>query len=394
MDWDACLAILPPKGKREIAGSGADLRPVERCAALRVGACQSAFNRVRSATGPSSVPTAFSMRLLVIGTGSIGERHLRVFQQLDRCDAIAFCETHPARRAEIAQRYGIPETFAFSDLDTALAKGSYDIAVVATPAPTHLDIGTRLAEFGVHQLMEKPLSLSLEGVEEYARLVSEQDVTVAVGYVHRAHPALAAIRREIASGRYGRLLELNLATGQSFAQIRPAYREVYFARPEMGGGAINDMITHYYSVGDWLAGPITRLVTDAAHQSLAGVAVEDTVHTLTRHGNGAMGSYSLNLYQHPNEALLTVVCERGTLRADYARRRWSWMTDPGGEWNHVPVSVPDRDEIYRLQNSAFLDAVEGFGEVLCPLEDAIRTLKVNLASHRSAAGSSWEEVPA
>ncbi len=334
------------------------------------------------------------MRLLVIGTGSIGERHLRVFQQLDRCDAIAFCEPHAARRSEIAGRYGIPEVFAFADLDTALAKGAYDIAVVATPAPTHLSIGTRLAGLGVHQLMEKPLSLALDGVGDYARLVAEKGLTVAVGYVHRAHPAVAAIKGAIASGRFGRPIELNIATGQSFAQIRPAYREIYFARPEMGGGAINDMITHMYNVGDWLAGPISRLVTDAAHQVLDGVAVEDTVHTLTRHENGAMGTYSLNLYQHPNEVVMTVVCERGTLRAEYAKSRWSWMTEPNGTWNHEPVSVPDRDEIYRIQNSAFLDAVEGFGEVLCPLEDAIRTLEVNLASHRSAAASSWQNVPA
>jgi len=332
------------------------------------------------------------MRLLVIGTGSIGERHLRVFQQLDRCDAIAFCEPHAPRRAEIAERYGIPEAFAFADLDTALAKGAYDLAVVATPAPTHLAIGSRLAALGVHQLMEKPLSLGLEGVDDYLRLVSENGITVAVGYVHRAHPAVAAIRREIQSGRFGRPVELSISSGQSFAQLRPAYREVYFAKPEMGGGAINDMITHMYNVGDWLAGPIRRLVTDAAHQVLDGVSVEDTVHTLTRHEGGAMGTYSLNLYQHPNEVLMTVVCERGTLRADYANRRWSWMTEPNGTWNHEPVEVPDRDEIYRIQNTAFLDAVEGCGEVLCSLADAVRTLRVNLASHRSAAESAWQTI--
>ncbi len=333
------------------------------------------------------------MRLLVIGTGSIGERHLRVFQQLDRCDAIAFCETHPARRAEIAARYGIPEAFAFPDLDSALAKGAYDLAVVATPAPTHLAIGTRLAELGVHQLMEKPLSLSLDGVEDYARLVAEKGIVVAVGYVHRAHPAVAAIRREIASGRFGKPVNVSISTGQAFAQIRPAYREVYFAKPELGGGAINDMITHMYNVGDWLAGPIRRLVTDAAHQVLEGVTVEDTVHTLTRHENGAMGSYTLNLYQHPNEVLMTVVCERGTLRADYARLRWSWMDEPNGTWHHEPVEVPDRDEIYRVQNAAFLDAVDGSGEVLCSLDDAIRTLHVNLASHRSATEAGWQDIP-
>jgi len=332
------------------------------------------------------------MRLLVIGTGSIGERHLRVFQHLGRCDEIAFCETHPGRRAEIAERYGIPADFAFSDLDSALAGGTYDIAVVATPAPTHLAIGTRLAERGVHQLMEKPLSLSLDGVEQYARCVAENRLVVAVGYVHRAHPAVSAIRREIASGRYGKVLALTISTGQSFAQIRPAYRDVYFAKPELGGGAINDMITHMYNVGDWFAGPVSRLVTDAARQALEGVTVEDTVHTLTRHEGGAMGTYTLNLYQHPNEVLMTIVCEGGTLRADYANQRWSWMTEPNGTWHHEPVSVPDRDTIYQIQNTAFLDAVSGSGEVLCPLADAIRTLKVNLASHRSAAGTGWENI--
>lgn len=332
------------------------------------------------------------MRLLVIGTGSIGERHLRVFQHLDRCDAIAFCETQPTRRTEISRRYGIPEAFAYADLESALSKGTYDIAVIATPAATHLGIGMQLADLGIHQLMEKPLSLSLDGVESYARAVADKKLTVAVGYVHRAHPAVSAIHREIVSGRFGKVLAITISSGQSLAQARPADREVYFAKPEMGGGAINDMITHMYNVGDWFAGPISRLVTDAAHQALNGVTFEDTVHTLTRHESGAMGTYTLNLYQHPNEVLMTVVCERGTLRADYANQRWSWMTEPNGSWHHEPVSVPERDTIYQIQNAAFLDAVEGFGEVLCPLEDAIRTLHVNLASHRSAAGSGWENL--
>lgn len=332
------------------------------------------------------------MKLLVIGTGSIGERHLRCFQQLGRCDLIAFCETREEQRAIIAERYGIPASQAFPDLDTALGSGDFDAAVIATPAPTHIPMGTRLADLGIHQLMEKPLSLSLDGVDAYARLIGEKLLTVAVGYVHRAHPAVEAVKAALLSGRFGRPLQLRIASGQAFATLRPAYREVYFARPEMGGGAINDMITHQYNVGDWLVGPIERIVTDAAHQMLEGVTVEDTVHSLTRHASGVMGSYSLNLYQQPNEVMTTVVCERGTLRIEYAKKRWSWMTEPSGEWHHEPVEMPEVDVMYRRQNAAFLDAIEGRGEVLCPLDDAIRTLKVNLASHRSVAESEWSEV--
>ncbi len=116
-----------------------------------------------------------------------------------------------ARRAEIAERYGIPEAFAYADLDTALAKGTYDIAVIATPAPTHLAIAPP-RRTGIHQLMEKPLSLSLDGVTEYANLIEEKKLTVAVGYVHRAHPAVSAIRREIATGRFGKVLTVSIST--------------------------------------------------------------------------------------------------------------------------------------------------------------------------------------
>lgn len=332
------------------------------------------------------------MNLLVIGTGSIGERHLRCFQQLGRCESIAFCETRDEQRALIAERYGIPEELAFLDFETALESAAFDAAVIATPAPTHIPFGIRLAEFGIHQLMEKPLSLSLEGVGAYASLIAEKNLVVAVGYVHRAHPAVAAVKAEIDSGRFGRPLQLRMTSGQAFATLRPAYRDVYFARPEMGGGAINDMITHLYNVGDWLAGPIEKIVTDAEHQALDGVTVEDTVHSMTRQASGAMGSFALNLYQKPNEVVMTVVCEQGTLQIEYAKKRWSWMTEPGGEWTHEAVDMPEVDVMYRRQNAAFLDAVEGKGEVLCSLEDAVRTLKVNLASHRSVAEKSWQDV--
>ena len=334
------------------------------------------------------------MKLLIIGTGSIGERHLRCFQQLGRCDTIAFCETHAPRRAEIAERYGISAHLAFPDLETALAGESFDAAVIATPAPTHIPIAILLGGLGVHLLIEKPLSLTTDGLDELARVIAAKSLTVAVGYVHRAHPAVAAMKEALDSGRFGRILQIRTASGQAFATLRPAYRDVYFAKPELGGGAINDMITHFYNVGDWLAGPIRKVMTDADHQILDGVTVEDTVHTLVRQGTGGgvMGSYALNLYQHPNEVLITVVCEGGTLQAEYAKKRCSWMNEASGAWHHEAVEMPEVDVMYRRQNAAFLDAIEGKGQVLCTLEEAIRTLHVNLASHRSAKEGTWQQV--
>lgn len=137
--------------------------------------------------------------VLIIGTGSIGERHLRCLQSTGRC-RIAFCEPLEERRKDVAARYGIDEDLTFSSLDEALAPDTpFDAAVVASPAPFHIPMGIRLAERGIHILMEKPLSLSLEGVEEFQNLIREKEIVAAVGYTHRAHPAICGLKEKLDS---------------------------------------------------------------------------------------------------------------------------------------------------------------------------------------------------
>ncbi len=262
-------------------------------------------------------------KVLVIGVGSIGERHVRCFQDTGRAD-VSLLEIDEELARTVAERYGVS---AHADLDSALATG-VEAAVVATPAPSHVPLATRLVGAGLHVLIEKPLGTTLDGIEQLRQAVVERGVVAAVGYVYRLHPALAAMRQAICEGRFGRPIELVAVSGQHFPTYRPAYRTIYYADRASGGGAIQDALTHLVNAGEWLLGPMDRLVVDARHQLLEDVDVEDTVHVLARHGP-ALASYALNQYQAPNEATLTVVCQRGTARFESHRQRWGWMTEPG-----------------------------------------------------------------
>lgn len=102
--------------------------------------------------------TARSHQILIVGTGSIGERHLRCFQATSRVDVV-LCEINDECRKAIADRYGLAQTYP--DLDTAL-EDAFDASVVATPAHLHVLIATRLAGAGHHLLIEKPLSTGLD----------------------------------------------------------------------------------------------------------------------------------------------------------------------------------------------------------------------------------------
>lgn len=142
---------------------------------------------------------------------------------------------------------------------------------------------------------------------------------------------------------------------------------------------------------EWLVGPVDRLVTDAVHQELDGVEVEDTVHTMARHGD-TPAVYAINMYEPSNDSTLTVVCESGAVQCDFRRLRWSWITEPAGDWNHQPVDVPDRDSLYIAQANVFLDSMEGAARPLCTLDEGIQTLRTNLASLRSVEQGRWQTV--
>ncbi len=326
-------------------------------------------------------------RVLVIGVGSIGERHLRCFQTTERAD-VEFVEINETLRKTIAERY--PTAKPLATIEAAL-EHTPDLAVICTPAQFHVSLATRLADAGIHLLIEKPLSISLDGVPELLETVARNKVQASIAYVYRAHPILTAMRQAIQSGRFGKPVELVAVGGQHFPTYRPAYRQIYYTQRATGGGAIQDAITHIFNAGEWLLGPMNRLVCDAAHQVLDGVEVEDTVHVLARHGN-VLANYSLNQYQAPNESTITVICERGTARFESHEHRWRWMTEPGNVWHDEVFPPLERDTMFITQANQFLDVVEGKAEPACSLAEGVQTLKVNLAALASLDSGKWEAV--
>ena len=292
-------------------------------------------------------------------------------------------------RRDVAQRHGVKEVFP--SLDEAM-QADWDAAVIATPAHLHIPMARRLADRGVNLLVEKPLSTSTDGIADLIEKVKAQGIVASVAYVYRAHPALTAMREALQSGRFGKPVQLISVVGQNFPTYRPAYRETYYTSHDTGGGAIQDAMAHMLNAAEWLVGPIDRVFADADHMVLEGVQVEDTVHIITRHGP-LMGCYCLNQHQAPNEITFTVICEAGTLRFDLLTTSWRWMDKPGGKWHEEVFELPDRDSWFICQANAFLDTIEGESQPLCTLEQALQTLKVNLAALAAVKrGPDWQTI--
>jgi len=325
--------------------------------------------------------------ILIVGCGSIGERHLRCFQRTGRAEVSA-CDANAPLLQRVLAQYGVP---GFADFNAALAARQYSGIVICTPAHTHIDLALAALQHGAGVFIEKPLSTGLANVEDLRKAVAKSGRFVAVAYVYHAMPWVQEVRELLRSGEIGRVLHVSVATGQHFPTFRPAYREIYYTRHETGGGAIQDALTHIANAVEWLIGPTTKLYCDAAHQSLGGVTVEDTVSVAARN-SGVLVNYALNQFQAPNEMMMNIHCEGGSVRIEGHERRWSVFRRGTDAWEHHQTAPQERDDLFVAQAKAFLDGLHGKPTVLATLDEAVQTLKFNLAALESARSGRAVEI--
>ncbi len=318
--------------------------------------------------------------ILIVGAGSIGERHLRCFQGLSR-GAVAGCESSENVRRRIQETYGCE---VYSSLEEALNAQTWRAAVICTPANTHISIARRCVEQGINLLIEKPLATSFEGLQELAAESERANLVVRVAYVHRSIAAVIKMKEFLSQGQIGEIKHVLAAAGQHFPSFRPAYASTYFARRETGGGVIQDAITHVVHAVEWLVGPFVSVFCDASHQALEGVEVEDTVNLMGRLRGDVPVALVQNQFQAANELTITIHGLKGSLRADFQNQRVGvWMRgEKNWVWSELPVE--ERDAMYIRQAGAFLDALDGKPDDLATLNDGWQTLKVNLAAMQSS----------
>lgn len=321
--------------------------------------------------------------ILVIGAGSIGERHLRCFLNTGRARATA-CDTDPVLLQTIAKTYGTATT---TDWQKAVATGEFGAAVICTPAPFHVPMATHLLQRGMDVLIEKPLSQSLAGVADLIALRDATKRRAAVAYVLHVYPLLTQARDFLLSGELGPVLHATSTSGQYFPGGRPAhavhYSKTYYRDRRTGGGAIQDALTHTANWMESVLGPTDSVLCDCAHQAVPEVTVEDTVNLSARHGD-TLVNYTLNQFQAPNESTLQFNTAKGSVKIEVHNRRWGWFRLGDKDWTWHEVPPADRDAPFLAQANRFLDLLEGKPVQMCSLEAALQTLRFNLSALASA----------
>ncbi|MGC9317331.1 MAG: Gfo/Idh/MocA family protein [Armatimonadota bacterium] len=321
-------------------------------------------------------------RIIFVGGGGIGERHVRCFLTTGDVEA-SVCDTEAAVLDELSERYQIAETFAAFE---EVPLDEYDAAVIAVPAHLHVQMALRCADAGLPFLLEKPLSTSMDGVDELVAAVEEQDLYATVGFVRRSDTSVQELRRLALGGVCGELKMGRFHSGQEYPRYRPDYRDIYYARPETGGGCIMDAFTHSLNLAQWIFGDVVQVVALYDRLALTGVEVEDSSLIAARFShNDALVHFFTNQFQKPNVFEVELIGTEANLRYfwdpdDFVLTR---CDSDENEWVELARTRTTRDRPFIQQAQDVLAGIDGRAAPVTTIAEAAENLRVLLAAKRS-----------
>ena len=320
------------------------------------------------------------MRLLIVGAGSIGERHAR--NAADMATTLIVDEDLGRARL-VAKRWG---GVMCRNLDEAMDR-SPDAAIVATPTRHHAPVALHLLQAGCACLIEKPVSHSLEAARELAARAAAHRCRVYVACNMRFHAGPATVRTFLP--RIGRPFFARADFGNWLPAMRPGVdaRQLYCARRSEGGGVLFDGI-HELDYLLWLFGDISTGHAEVARLGEVTVDAEDYAAAVLTHVSGTRSEIHLDYLRPLKRRGCEVVGSEGMLlwesegKSPERCRVTLCRRDADGPERLLEDAELDPDAAYRAMLAQFLSAAAGkpSGDLL-DLPTAMRELEIVLGLH-------------
>jgi len=322
-------------------------------------------------------------RLLIVGLGSMGRRHLRLARGLmPNADIRVLRHQVASEVPEFSDGcfFGIEEAIAFAP----------QIAAIASPAPFHITIAQALAETGVHLLVEKPLSASLNGVAHLLKTCKKKGTILLSGYNLRFLPSLQRFRDLLFEDVIGKTLSVRCEIGQYLPSWRPEcdYRQGVSGRRELGGGALLEL-SHEIDYLRWIFGEAVWVNATLSRQRSLEIDVEDTAHLTIgfapdKGGHQLIASMNIDFIRHDNTRLCTAIGDKGSLRWNGLNGEVELFEAGAKAWRSL-YSVPhQRDDSYLAEWTNFIESISKNKLPLVSGEDGLRVLEIIDAARQSA----------
>lgn len=334
------------------------------------------------------------MKILFVGLGGIGQRHVRNLRLLFgkdveilayRVRGLTQVLTEDFKiepNASLKDKYQIRE---FDDLDAALAEKPLAM-FVCNPSNAHIDVALAGAKTGCHLFIEKPLSNNLDHLGELSSLVEENQLVALVAFQLRFHPGLQQLHDLIKEEVVGQVLSVQVEVGEYLPGFHPYenYRDLYASRSDLGGGVVLSQI-HELDYLYWLFGFPRRVFSVGGQLSNLGIDVEDVVSSLLEFEVGdnlVPVQLHQDYVQRPPDRSCKVIGDRGKISLDFIARTLS-VYNADGELASSKSYEFERNQMFIDELKHFFACIEHKETPAVTLIDGVQSLRMALAIKHS-----------
>jgi len=335
------------------------------------------------------------MKILIVGLGSIGQRHARSLRRLLGTDAelIAFrqrkaaleiTDTLEARPTEDLEAiYGIT---SYHSLDQALAQRPV-ATLVCTPNHLHMPVALAAAKAGSHLFIEKPVSHTLAGLDALEEEVDQRGLSCLVGYHLRFHPGLQKLQELRLAGAFGQILSCSFDFGEHmpFWHRYEDYAETFMAREEEGGGVVMTQIHDIDAIFSLFGRP-ERVYATGGRSGTLRMDAEDHATAVLDYELPS-GSFSVVLNQdclrYPPVRKYSIRGTKGCAEWDYYRNVVTLTEFDQAARVVYSDDALERSSLFLTEMEHFLNCIEGREHPVVPLSEGVESLRIALTVKQS-----------
>jgi UDP-N-acetylglucosamine 3-dehydrogenase len=317
------------------------------------------------------------VKTAVIGVGSMGKNHARVYSEISGSQLAAVADQDLNAAESAAARFGCK---AYTDFHKMLEVEKPEAVTIAVPTALHEEAASAAMEAGAHILVEKPISATLEEGVRLIELAQKLERQLMVGHIVRFNPAIQALKQKLVQGELGRIFQIICRRVGPFpARIRDV-------------GVVVDLAPHDLDLMRFLTESDPVRVFAETEQRIH-TDHEDLVLGLLRFPDGVTGSLEINWLTPTKVREVLVLGERGLFRVDDLTQDLYFfenMQANGDLWpglqtlkgvseGHMTRFALQRYEPLKAELQAFLDAVSSSSRVPVTGEDGLAALRLALA---------------
>lgn len=274
----------------------------------------------------------------IVGVGMIADYHAQAIREAHGATLVGVMSRSAEKVQAFAEKHALP--YSTTRIEELVTRSDIDVVCIATPSGAHLEPALAAIRAGKHVLIEKPLEITTDRVDQILKAAAAAGVRVAPVFQARFGPGARTLKAAIEALRFGQLVLCSAYV--KWHRAAPYYSGWKGTLALDGGGAVINQGIHAIDLLQWFAGMPAEVFAWKTRRVHIGIEAEDTACASLRFESGALGSIEASTAAWPGwSRRIEITGERGSAALEDDRiTRWDFR-EPWPRDEEVRTATPD-----------------------------------------------------